>query len=203
MYLAYKFQRDTFQNKRSRAIDEPKQPTQPTNLNSQNPPLKWAFKAALTPFQTKPRLRAFAKDLSPAADEIKKLLDDLDQGKDISAAAASLADWLPSLLPDDPALAAIIAEEMAAQFTHVSQGEVGEAGNVQPSKPSQLSQSSQQSQESTTKLANSENQPRGKTTEDSNAGSFAPAKGGTTESPLEKCKPATKEQVIEFLKIFQ
>ena len=88
---------------------------------------------------------------------------------------------------------------MAAQFTHVSQGEVGEAGNVQPSKPSQLSQSSQQSQESTTKLANSENQPRGKTTEDSNAGSFAPAEGGDNDNEGKSLLEATDKEVDDFL----
>jgi len=57
-------------------------------------------------------LAAFAKDTGPAADAIKELLKDPSPER----AKALLAD-LPKLLPEDPALAAVIAEEMAKQFT--------------------------------------------------------------------------------------
>lgn len=56
-------------------------------------------------------LTAFAKDTGPAAEAVAKLLQDPSP-----EAAKALLDDLPSLLPDDPALAAVIAEEMAKQF---------------------------------------------------------------------------------------
>lgn len=56
-------------------------------------------------------LAAFAKDTSKAADAVKALLADPTPEK----AKALLAD-LPNLIPDDPALAAVIAEEMAKEF---------------------------------------------------------------------------------------
>ena len=56
-------------------------------------------------------LEAFAKDTSKAAEAVKTLLADPTPGK----AEQLLAD-LPNLLPDDPALAAVIAEAMAAEF---------------------------------------------------------------------------------------
>ena len=56
-------------------------------------------------------LEAFAKDTSKAAEAVKALLADPTPEK----AQKLLAD-LPNLLPDDPALAAVIAEAMAAEF---------------------------------------------------------------------------------------
>ena len=56
-------------------------------------------------------LAAFAKDTSAAAERVKALLDDPTP----EAADKLLAD-LPSLLPEDPALAAVIADAMAAEF---------------------------------------------------------------------------------------
>ncbi len=57
-------------------------------------------------------LAAFAKDTGPAADAIRELLEDPTPEK-----AKALLDDLPTLLPEDPALAAIIAEEMAKEFS--------------------------------------------------------------------------------------
>ena len=71
-------------------------------------------------------LGAFSRDLGPAAEELKKLLDDLDAGKDIAAAAAALAEKLPELMPDDPAMAAVLAEEMARAFGEVKPKGEGE-----------------------------------------------------------------------------
>ena len=93
-------------------------------------------------------LAAFAKDTSAAAERVKALLDDPTP----EAADKLLAD-LPSLIPDDPALAAVIAEAMAAEF--------GSPAAPDPSGS----------------LAN-EDQPRGKTTPGTNDGSFSPAGGG-------------------------
>ena len=57
-------------------------------------------------------LAAFAKDTSKAAEAVKSLLADPTPEK----AKSILAD-LPSLIPEDPALAAVIADAMAAEFS--------------------------------------------------------------------------------------
>ena len=61
-------------------------------------------------------LRGFAEDAGPAAGRIKSLLDRMDAGEDIRADAAKLAEELPSLMPDDPAMAAVLEEELARAF---------------------------------------------------------------------------------------
>ena len=61
-------------------------------------------------------LGAFSRDLGPAADEVKKLLADLDAGKNVTEAAKALAEKLPELMPEDPAMAAVLAEAMAKEF---------------------------------------------------------------------------------------
>lgn len=61
-------------------------------------------------------LAAFAKDTSAAGKAVAELLQDLDSGKDVKESAASLVSRLPSLLPSDPAMAAVIAEAMAKEF---------------------------------------------------------------------------------------
>ena len=61
-------------------------------------------------------LKAFAADMSPAGKAVQELLNALESGADVKAEAASLLSRLPSLLPDDPATAAVIAEAMAKEF---------------------------------------------------------------------------------------
>lgn len=56
-------------------------------------------------------LKAFAEDSSAAAGEIRDLLENPSPEK-----AAALLQKLPELLPEDPAMAAVIAEAMAAEF---------------------------------------------------------------------------------------
>ncbi len=56
-------------------------------------------------------LGAFARDTSKAAEAVRGLLDDPTPEK-----AKALIDDLPNLVPEDPALAAVIAEEMAKEF---------------------------------------------------------------------------------------
>ncbi len=63
-----------------------------------------------------PILAAFAKDMSPAGKAVQELLNALESGADVKESAASLVSRLPSLLPDDPATAAVIAEAMAKEF---------------------------------------------------------------------------------------
>ncbi len=60
-------------------------------------------------------LAAFAKDTSKAAEAVKALLAEEDPSK-LQALSSKLLDDLPSLIPDDPALAAVIADAMAAEF---------------------------------------------------------------------------------------
>lgn len=70
-----------------------------------------------TPVQgsSKDVLEAFARDSSPLADELTKLL-----ASPTKEAAEDLLSRLDDLVPDDPALAAIIAEEMAKEFGGVT-----------------------------------------------------------------------------------
>jgi len=56
-------------------------------------------------------LRALAADCKPLASEVAKLLENPTPER-----AAALLKDLPNLLPDDPALAAVIAEEMAKAY---------------------------------------------------------------------------------------
>ena len=59
-------------------------------------------------------LEAFRSDLGPAAEELQKVLD-LPEAE-MRAACKDLAGRLPDLLPKDPAMAAVIAEELAGAF---------------------------------------------------------------------------------------
>lgn len=67
-------------------------------------------------------LKAFAEDSSAAAGEIRDLLENPSPEK-----AAALLQKLPELLPEDPAMAAVIAEAMAAEF-----GKTGLANSGHP-----------------------------------------------------------------------
>ena len=66
-------------------------------------------------------LKAFAADMSPAGKAVEELLNALDKGEAASSPlvkekASALLSRLPSLLPQDPATAAVIAEAMAKEF---------------------------------------------------------------------------------------
>lgn len=77
-------------------------PPRPT-LNKEEPAKK--------PEKERGVLEAFTDDCSPVADAIKELLKDPSK-----EAADQLMKRLPELLPEDPAMAAIIAEAMAKEF---------------------------------------------------------------------------------------
>lgn len=62
-------------------------------------------------------LEAFRSDLGPAAAELQRVLA-LPEGE-MRAACRDLAGRLPDLLPADPAMAAILAEELAGAFSEV------------------------------------------------------------------------------------
>ena len=67
--------------------------------------------ASSVPSGDRALLDAFAKDTGPAAERVKALLDD-----PTPEAAKKLLDDLPTLLPKEPDLAAVIADAMAAEF---------------------------------------------------------------------------------------
>lgn len=109
-------------------------PTGPFGAPFVNKATATAFKTHLKGFKTAPDdagaqgdgktadastgvLEAFAQDTSPAAEAIRELLEDPTPEK-----AKALLDRLPELLPEDPALAAVIAEEMAKEFASVASG---------------------------------------------------------------------------------
>jgi hypothetical protein len=56
-------------------------------------------------------IKAFIKQNTDAAKAVKAVVDNPSEG-----AFAQLLQNLPDLLPTDPALAAVIADEMAKQF---------------------------------------------------------------------------------------
>lgn len=63
-------------------------------------------------------LEAFRSDLGPAAEELQRVLA-LPEGE-MRSACKDLADRLPDLLPADPAMAAILAEELAGAFAEAA-----------------------------------------------------------------------------------
>lgn len=74
-------------------------------------------------------LRGFAADLGPAAEKINLLLERMEAGEDVREDAARLAEELPSLMPDDPAMAAVIEEAMAGEFARAAQEESSRVEN--------------------------------------------------------------------------
>ena len=97
------------------------------------------MQTALPPFKTAPKdsgaqravsgadapegvFRAFAEavsnDAKPLADQVKKLLELIDAGKEAEAAsfAATLSANLASYLPEDPESATVLAEAMAEKY---------------------------------------------------------------------------------------
>lgn len=79
-------------------------------------------------------LRGFAADLGPAAEKINLLLKRMEAGEDVREEAARLAEELPSLMPGDPAMAAVVEEAMAGEFAAVAdKGAVKGEGTVKNS----------------------------------------------------------------------
>lgn len=67
-------------------------------------------------------LAAFAKDMSPAGKAVAELLKDIENGEAVSSPlvqkkASALLAKLDTLLPEDPAMTAVIAEAMAKEFS--------------------------------------------------------------------------------------
>lgn len=61
-------------------------------------------------------LRSFAEDFSPAAKKLAALLEKADAGEDIAQEARKLAEELPGLMPEEPAMAEELAAAMAEAF---------------------------------------------------------------------------------------
>ena len=61
-------------------------------------------------------LRSFAEDFSPAAKKLRALLEKADRGEDIAGEARKLAEELPALMPEEPAMAGELAAAMAEAF---------------------------------------------------------------------------------------
>ena len=61
-------------------------------------------------------LRSFAADTSEAAKRLAALLEKADKGEDIAAEARKLAEELPGLMPEEPAMAEELASAMAEAF---------------------------------------------------------------------------------------
>ena len=70
-------------------------------------------------------MSAFAGDTSEAAKRVRELLDEPTPD-----AARRLLDDLPSLVPGDPAIAAVIAEEMATSFSEAFRAEQAGTGGL-------------------------------------------------------------------------
>jgi len=120
--------------------------TPPRGLPNAQP----SCKAALTPLQNSRKdsggqgddfradapegvFRAFAEavseDAKPLAEQVKKLLDLIDAGKEAEAAsfAASLSANLASYLPEDPESATVLAEAMAEKYAETWEAARGDA----------------------------------------------------------------------------
>jgi hypothetical protein len=86
--------------------------------------------------------RAFAEavsnDAKPLADQVKKLLELIDAGKEAEAAsfAATLSANLASYLPEDPESATVLAEAMAERY-----GEAWEAAHTEAQRHGELANS--------------------------------------------------------------
>ena len=130
--------------------------------------------------------RAFAEavsnDAKPLAEQVKKLLELIDAGKEAEAAsfAATLSANLGAYLPEDPESATVLAEAMAERY-----GEVWEKAR-------------KEAQSRGEGLANE--QPRGETKPGTNSGSFAPA-GGADGAPTDKPQPKNPQTPADYRKL--
>lgn len=111
-----------------------------------------------------PFLRALQGDCKLIADEVEEFLKDPTPEK-----ARALLDKIPDLVPEDPALAPLLAEEMAKAY--------GDAfTNAQPV------------------ATNKEDQARGESGPGTNSGSFAKEGNAPAESPKAKAKREKRER---------
>ena len=123
----YTIQKPTLEHATGRKLDEVQDPTaQPAApiANKEQPtvPAASSRRGAGNDDQPSAILTAFAKDMSPAGKAVAELLKDPSK-----EAAEALLAKLDTLLPEDPASAAVIAEEMAKAFGTVEPKDEGMA----------------------------------------------------------------------------
>ena len=131
--------------------------------------------------------RAFAEavsnDAKPLADQVKKLLELIDAGKEAEAAsfAATLSENLASYLPEEPEAATVLAEAMAERY-----GQAWEEAHTEAQRHGELANSNP-------------DQPRG---QPDNAGQFASTGGasGTPSGTTEKKNPQTPAEYRKLAK---
>ena len=126
-------------------------------------------------------LAAFAKDQGAAAEAVAKLLENPTPER-----AAALLEDLPSLLPDDPVLAAVIAEEMAKAYG-VAWEKARKKSEAHPTVENKQDANGAEHAEAGT----------------GNGGQFVSKDGGSTGAPSETTEkpahtPATSEAVEKF-----
>ncbi|MBQ7251806.1 MAG: hypothetical protein IJS32_04305, partial [Kiritimatiellae bacterium] len=79
-------------------------------------------------------LRSFAADTSEAAKRLAVLLEKADAGEDIAEEARKLAEELPGLMPEEPAM----ADELAAAMAEAFAGEIEAAKDAEDAKEGKL-----------------------------------------------------------------
>ena len=80
-------------------------------------------------------LEAVARDTAPAADVVKRFMELIESGATedaIREQAAAIMRELPSLLPDDPALAAVIRDAITEAYVNASIDSLAAAGSAAP-----------------------------------------------------------------------
>ena len=140
---------------------------------------------ATTPPEETPALKRalarFAEDCGPLAAEVEGLLKDPTPEK-----ARALLDKIPDLVPEDPALAAVIAEEMAKAYGGAwekSHAEARRGGEAEAAKNIGVNFNP--------------DQPRG---QPDNAGQFV-ATGGADGEPTDKPQPKNPQTPADYRKL--
>ncbi|MBQ5795800.1 MAG: DUF935 family protein [Kiritimatiellae bacterium] len=80
-------------------------------------------------------LEAVARDTAPAADVVKRFMELIESGATedaIREQAAAIMRELPSLLPDDPALATVIRDAITEAYVNASLDSLAAAGSAAP-----------------------------------------------------------------------
>ncbi|MBQ7252905.1 MAG: hypothetical protein IJS32_09960, partial [Kiritimatiellae bacterium] len=113
----------------NRRAVEPLKSTEVEKLKSRHPSTPQPFNPSTAQPQGGALLRSFATDTSEAAKRLAALLEKADAGEDIAAEARKLAEELPGLMPEEPAmadeLAAAMAEAFAGEIEAAKDAEIG------------------------------------------------------------------------------
>ena len=96
-------------------------------VSEANPPTQTLANSQLTNSNNQTLLEALSRDMAPAADVVKRFLELLESGatdEAIRDQAAAIMRELPSLLPDDPALAAVIRDAITEAYVEAAETEL-------------------------------------------------------------------------------